>query len=61
MSYTKELHIAQYDSFRQTGVGPEVGVGVGVDIKTPTLESESTPMKTLSTPQPCITYISRTG
>ena len=37
---------------RQAGVGPGVGVGVGVDIKTPTPESKSTPMKTLSTPQP---------
>ena len=35
---------------RQTGFGP--GVRVGVGIKTPTPESESTPMKTLLTPQP---------
>ena len=49
MSYTKELHIAQCDSFK-AGRGP--GVGVGVDSKTPTPESESTLMKTLSTPQP---------
>ena len=39
---------------RQARVGPRVGVGVGVgvDLITPTPESESIPMKTLSTPQP---------
>ena len=42
---------------RHTGVGPGVGVGVGVDIKTPTPEWESTPMKTLSTPQPWLILI----
>ena len=33
---------------------PGVGVGVGVDTKIPTPESESTPIKTLSTPQPWV-------
>ena len=37
---------------RQAGVG----AGVGVDMKIPTPESESTPVKTLSTPQPCLKW-----
>ena len=48
--FTCEQYIAI--NSRQTGVG----AGVGVDMKIPTPESESTPMKTLSTPQPCKNY-----